>query len=94
MFDAKTPIMNGTSAEPACPKPAIQAMHPVRIQGGRIQPAWFITIGYVGPTSRPMKLTATASAIRDGISQTICEQKENKVVEHRDETQMNSRHTR
>ena len=45
VFDAIVPVMNGRTAEPACPKPAIQPIDPVRRRGGRMRPAWFMTIG-------------------------------------------------
>lgn len=54
------PVMNGKTALPACPKPAIQPIELVRIYRGRILPAWFIAIGYMGPRRAPTIDTATA----------------------------------
>ena len=44
-LEASAPVMNGKTADPACPKPAIQPIDPVRSQGGSTRPAWFITMG-------------------------------------------------
>ena len=45
LFDAIAPVMNGRTAEPACPKPAIHPIDAVRRRGGRIRAAWFMTMG-------------------------------------------------
>lgn len=42
---AMAPVRKGMNADPACPMPAIQPMHPVSSHGGRIRPEWFMTIG-------------------------------------------------
>jgi hypothetical protein len=39
VFDAMAPVMNGKTALPACPNPAIQPIDPVRSQRGRTRPA-------------------------------------------------------
>jgi hypothetical protein len=36
---------------------------------GRILPAWFIVIGYIGPRRKPMKETEIPEARREGTSQ-------------------------
>ena len=70
-FDASRPVMNGKSADPACPNPAIHPMHPLRSQGGRTCRAWFMTSGYIGPRSIPTNETASALPMSEGTNQTI-----------------------
>ena len=43
---------------------------PVNIQRGNILPAWFMEIGYIGPSSIPMKAMETAPPTRDGTNHT------------------------
>lgn len=62
--------MNGKSAEPAKPKLAIQPIEPVSSQGGIRRPVSFMRMGYIGPSTKPTKETATASPMRDGTSHT------------------------
>jgi hypothetical protein len=67
---AIAPVMKGNAADPACPSPAIQPMQPVSSQRGKIRPASFITMGYIGPSRTPTSETATAPPIRDGTNHT------------------------
>ena len=69
-FDASAPVTKGKNADPACPKPAIQPMHPVRSQGGRTCRAWFITSGYMGPSNIPTNETASAPPMSEGTNHT------------------------
>lgn len=68
-LDEIAPVMNGRTALPAWPKPAIQPMDPVRIHRGRTRPAWFIAIGYMGPRRTPTSETATAFPMSEGTNQ-------------------------
>ena len=70
LLEAMAPVKNGNNAEPVCPNPAIQPIHPVKIHGGRILAEWFMTIGYMGPRRTPTKETATAPPRSEGTSQT------------------------
>lgn len=63
------PVIKGRMALPACPKPAIQPIDPVRIQRGRMREAWFMAIGYIGPSKAPMIDTAIAFPTSDGTNQ-------------------------
>lgn len=63
--------MNGNSADPAKPKLAIQPMEPVSSQGWMRRPVSFIKIGYIGPSTKPTKETATASPMSEGTSHTM-----------------------
>lgn len=44
-FDAIVPVMNGRTAEPACPKPEIQPTAPDRTELGIRRPDMFMTMG-------------------------------------------------
>jgi hypothetical protein len=68
---AIAPVTKGNAADPVCPSPAIQPMQPVSSQRGRIRPASFITMGYIGPSTTPTSETATAPPMRDGTSHTM-----------------------
>lgn len=70
-FEAIAPVMNGRSAEPVCPRPAIQPTAPGRSQCGTSLAVRFMTIGYIGPKTRPMKDTAIAFPTRDGTTQIV-----------------------
>ena len=70
-LDDRAPVMNGRTALPAWPNPAIQPIAPVRIQRGRTRPVWFMVMGYIGPSSMPTNETATASPMREGTNQTV-----------------------
>ena len=67
------PVMNGNTAEPAEPKLAIHPTAPAMSSGGRTPPAWFMTMGKMGPRKRPTRETATAPPIREGTNQTTRE---------------------
>ena len=69
-FDAKAPVMNGNTAEPAWPHAAIHPIAPVSSQRGKIREASFIKIGYIGPSRTPTIETATAPPTREGTNQT------------------------
>ena len=68
--DAIAPVMNGNAAAPTAPKLAIQPMPPAMSSGGRTEPAWFMTIGKIGPRKKPTKEMQMALEIRCGTSQT------------------------
>ena len=68
--EAIAPVMNGNAAAPAAPKPVIQAMPPEMSSGGRIAPAWFMTMGKTGPRKKPTKAIQTALDMRCGTSHT------------------------
>lgn len=70
-LDANAPVMNGRTADPAWPKPAIQPIEPVSSHRGRMRLAWFMAMGYMGPRKTPTMETATAPPIREGVNQTI-----------------------
>jgi hypothetical protein len=53
-FEATTPVINGITADPACPKPAIQPIEAVTSHLGRTFDVWVITSGYMGPIKRPI----------------------------------------
>jgi len=69
--DAMAPVMNGRNALPAWPKPAIQPIEPVKIHRGRTREAWFMTMGYIGPSRTPTMDTATALPMSEGTSQMV-----------------------
>ena len=68
--DAIAPVMNGKTSEPTDPKLEIQPMPPEMSSWGRTRPAWFITIGYMGPRKKPTKEMQTALEMRCGTRQT------------------------
>ena len=68
--DAIAPVMNGNAALPAAPKLVIHPILPEMSSGGKTVPAWFITIGKIGPRKKPTKDTQTAEEMRLGTSQT------------------------
>ena len=68
--EAIAPVMNGNAAAPAAPKLEIQPILPEMSSGGRIDPAWFMTIGNMGPRKNPTKATQIAEERRCGTSQT------------------------
>ena len=68
--DAIAPVMNGKTSEPTDPKLEIQPILPEMSSGGRIDPAWFMTIGNIGPRKNPTKATQIAEERRCGTSQT------------------------
>ena len=68
--DAIAPVMNGNTSEPTDPKLEIQPMPPEMSSWGRTRPAWFITIGYMGPRKKPTKEMLTALEMRCGTRQT------------------------
>ena len=70
-LDAIAPVMKGTTAVPAWPKPAIHPMAPDISQCGTRRPVIIITIGYIGPRKTPIKETETAFATSDGTSQIV-----------------------
>jgi hypothetical protein len=49
--------MNGITADPACPKAAIQPIDPVTSHLGITFDVWLITSGYMGPMKRPITAT-------------------------------------
>ena len=67
---ASAPVMNGSTALPACETPAIQPMLGVRSHAGRMRPAWFMAMGKKGPRRTPTRDTATPPPMREGTSQT------------------------
>lgn len=69
-FSANTPVMNGRTAGPTCPTPAIHPMAAGSIQRGRTRLAWFMVIGKRGPRRAPTRATATALPKREGMSHT------------------------
>lgn len=50
---AMAPVIKGSTALPACPKPEIQPIAGVSIHLGMTRPDWFIAIGYIGPVECP-----------------------------------------
>ena len=68
--DAIAPVMNGNAAAPAALKLEIQPIAPEMSSGGRMRPAWFMTIGKMGPRKKPTKETQIALDMRWGTSQT------------------------
>ena len=70
-LEAMAPVMKGRSAEPVWPRPAIQPTAPERSQCGIRRAVLFMTIGYIGPKTRPMRETATAFPISDGTHQIV-----------------------
>ncbi len=45
-------------------------MHPVSSHGGSTRAAWLMTMGYMGPSSRPTKEMATPPPMSEGTSHT------------------------
>jgi hypothetical protein len=70
VFEAMAPVIKGNSALPAWPKPAIHPIDPDKSHRGTIRPAWFMTMGYMGPRTTPIKETETAPPMRDGTNHT------------------------
>ena len=70
-LDANAPVMNGKTADPACPNPAIHPIDSVNNQCGRILLDSFMTIGYIGPRRMPTTETATASPMSEGTNHTM-----------------------
>ena len=68
--DAITPVTNGNTAAPADEKLAIQPTAPTMSSGGRTPPAWFMTIGKMGPRRKPTHATVTPPPTSDGTSHT------------------------
>lgn len=58
--DAITPAMKGNAAAPAAPKLEIHPMLPEMSSGGIIVPAWFMTMGKIGPRKKPTNDTQMA----------------------------------
>lgn len=70
-FWARRPVMNGRTAEPAWPAPAMYPEQAVMSQRGRMVVEWFMRMGNIGPRRRPTKETATAFSISEGTTQTV-----------------------
>lgn len=70
-LDASTPVMNGSTAEPAWPAPAMYPAQAERSQRGRMVVEWLIRIGNTGPRKIPTSETATAFPTREGTTQTV-----------------------
>ena len=68
---AIAPVMNGNTADPVCPSPAIQPIEPVSNHGGSSAADCFMKIGYIGPKNRPTIETATAFPMREGMNQMV-----------------------
>ena len=65
---AIAPVTNGNTAAPAEPKLAIHPTAPAMSSGGKTPPAWFMTIGKIGPRKSPTSETATAPLRKEGTS--------------------------
>ena len=63
--------MNGRTAEPAWPAPAIYPAQPVMSHGGRMVVEWFMRMGNIGPRRRPTREIATAFWMSEGTNQTV-----------------------